>query len=339
MEGILQYPVSAETGIAFEDYTRMGRENHTGAYLKNSPRWAMSDAKLRMVVAHKICITAGVGEVPATLDALRNVEENYMLATRANAAKPNAVENQKHLATVESAGGPLAFFVNLLYRRYRLGMDSPELARQFGITPQNVRQQINRCSLIARGLFPDPEDHLPWHHSANAKQPKATIAPRVFGPPKVKEPKLCIVKEPKLCIVCGKEVPKGHRKFCGKKCRREYLLAKNVPAKKPKFCIVCGKEVPKRHSKFCSEKCYIEYFHAKDVLAKKPKFCIICGAEVPKRHSKFCGKKCCREYVLAKGYAKRKEVLNPRPVLCSADCKIQYTVRQRNGETFSPVPA
>ena len=184
MEGISQYPVSPETGIAFEDYTRMGRENHTSAYLKNSPRWAMSDEKLRLVVAHKVCISAGVSEVPATLDALRKVEEKYMLAARVQAAKPGAVENQKHVDTVQRAGGPLAFFTSLLYRRYRLGMDSPELARQFGIAPPNVRQQINRCSLIARGLFPDPEDHLPWHHRATlAKKAAVKIAKEVGKPP------------------------------------------------------------------------------------------------------------------------------------------------------------
>jgi len=98
-----------------------------------------------------------VVEVPITLEALRKVEEKYLLAARVQAMKPGAVENQKHLETIQRAGGPLAFFTSLLYRRYRLGMDSPELARQYSITPQSVRQQINRCSLIARRLFPDPD--------------------------------------------------------------------------------------------------------------------------------------------------------------------------------------
>lgn len=237
---ISHYPVSQETCIAFEDYARMGREDHTGVVLKNSPRWAMCNEKMREVVAHKICKTAGVAPVPTALEELRKVEDVYLAALGVQAAKPAAVEMKKHLETVQRHGGPLTFFISLLYRRYRLGMDSPELARQYGISPQNIRQQLNRCSLLARALFPAPEEHLPWHHSAKNKKPPITKRPRVFGRLK---------KQPRFCIVCGKEVPKHHSKFCGKICRRKNLLVKAQAQRK----------AHQARPVFCSAACKVQY--------------------------------------------------------------------------------
>ncbi|MGA8429501.1 MAG: hypothetical protein WB729_06745 [Candidatus Sulfotelmatobacter sp.] len=230
MQGREKYPVSQETCIGWEDYSRMGVNAHDVHFLKNSPRWAISNEKVKQVVAHKICIVAGVVERPISLEELRKVEEKYLLATR---VQSRSVESQKHLETVQRFGGPLAFFTSLLYRRYRLAMNSVQLAREFGISPQNVRQQINRCSLIARALFPDPEDHLPWQHNAGRVLKSSVVRQRVFGVPKS--------RKPKFCIVCGTEVPKRHSKFCNRKCylaeaNRKANAKRNSGTPQPAFC-------------------------------------------------------------------------------------------------------
>jgi hypothetical protein len=180
MRGVVQQPVSATSNIAFSDYERMHTETHVEEFLP-SPKWAMSDEKLRLVIAHRICMTAREKNVPTELEALRAIEARYLKAVSTSAEK--CEQNRKHLETVQRLGGPLAFWTSLLYRRFRLGMNSRQLAAEFGTKPCAVRQQINRCCLIARSLFPEPDDHLPWHRTAGACSKRFIVRQRWLALP------------------------------------------------------------------------------------------------------------------------------------------------------------
>lgn len=161
MQGINYYAVSKTTRIAFEDYTRMRTEVHSG-HAPVAP-WALDDEKVRKVVAYRIAITAIEPNVPTTLEELRKLEPRYV------AVISRGANTQLHLEKVAQFGGPIAYYTSLIYRRFRLRMDSPALARHYGCSPASMRQTINRLCRIARALFPNAEDHLPWHHTSGRR--------------------------------------------------------------------------------------------------------------------------------------------------------------------------
>jgi hypothetical protein len=161
MRGVTHRLASKETGLSFNDTKRMGIESHT--FFAPVPPWAMDDIKVRAVVAYRICITARQPKIPTTLEGLRKVERRYLSAmNRRNASH----EIQLHLKNVQRFGGPLAYYTSLIYRRFRQGLDSPELAHHYGVKPTAIRQTVNRLCRIARALFPNSADHLEWHHTS-----------------------------------------------------------------------------------------------------------------------------------------------------------------------------
>jgi hypothetical protein len=165
MLGIKHHAASVETGLSWADAEFM-QVQHRTLHLP-CPAWAASDEKVRRVVAAKLCVLIRKNIVPDDLKALREeIEPRVMAQLQKNALPPDAKESQQHLCTVIRCGGPLAFWTSLCYRRFRLGQNSVELARIYGVKPVAIRQQTFRLSLIARVLFPDPEEHLPRHHSA-----------------------------------------------------------------------------------------------------------------------------------------------------------------------------
>jgi hypothetical protein len=160
MDGIKHRPASKESLIDMSDYKRM-HSSSAPAYAPVSP-WAMDDEKVRKVVAYRIAITAIEKNVPTKLGALRELEPRYIAMIRNN----RSPEVQAHLKKVQRFGGPAAYYTGLIYRRFRLGMGSPALAQYYGCKPTGIRQTINRLCRIARALFPNPEDHLQWHHTS-----------------------------------------------------------------------------------------------------------------------------------------------------------------------------
>jgi uncharacterized protein (DUF433 family) len=160
MRGVTHRAASKETGLSFDDTKRMGIESHT--FFAPVPPWAMDDIKVRAVVAYRICITARQPKIPTTLEGLRKVERRY----RAMLCNNTSLEVQFHLKNIQRFGGPLAYFTSLIYRRFRQGLDSPELAHHYGVKPTAIRQAINRLCRIARALFPNSADHLEWHHTS-----------------------------------------------------------------------------------------------------------------------------------------------------------------------------
>lgn len=240
-----KYPASKETGIDHSDYVRMGTDTHF-VPSGNSPRWALNDEKLRLVVVHKICNAAGRVAASSNLEDLKPLEEAYLKAIEVEAAAPGSAVMRKHLEIVKRWGGPLAFFTSLLYRRYRLGLPSPTLAAHYGMKAATVRQQIYRCCNIARALFLDPEEHLPWHFTATMKKiVLLTHNQKVFGQSR----NVTGLRPPKYCAVCGKEVPPRHWKFCSRRCCARASMIKYRAKKK-------GQPRPV----FCGADCKVKYF-------------------------------------------------------------------------------
>jgi hypothetical protein len=164
MLGIKRYAASKETCIAMSDYDRM--HTHRSCRPLPVPRWTLSDEKVRKVVAHRICITAGEQNVPTNLQSLRQLEKKYYVVI----SRQKQLEILKHLQVVRTHGGPVAYHTSLIYRRFRLNMNSPELAAHYGLQPTAMRQSINRLCRIARALFPDPKEHLAWQHNATIRE-------------------------------------------------------------------------------------------------------------------------------------------------------------------------
>ncbi len=176
MLGIKHYAASKETRLSHGDYARMGTESHLS--YAPVPPWALDDTKVRKVVAYRICITAYEPNIPTTLDGLKKIEPRYVALIGRNRSR----DSQLHLEKVQRFGGPAAYYIGLIYRRFRLGMDSPALARHYGLTPTAIRQTINRLCRIARSLFPNAEDHLEWHHTASVRNlPRLRLTSRTFS--------------------------------------------------------------------------------------------------------------------------------------------------------------
>lgn len=55
----------------------------------------------------------------------------------------------------------------------------------------------------------------------------------------------------KVCKFCGKTLPEGHRKWCGRAC----MLLYRKENRKKKYCLNCGKILALRHSRWCDAKC------------------------------------------------------------------------------------
>ena len=171
MRGAIHQPASRETSIAMSDYARMHTESHVAPV--ESPSWAYSNAKVRKLIAYRLALTAGEPHVPSDLEGLRRLERQYVFALQACLKSP---EIRQHLETVARFGGPLAYFAALIYRRFRLSMDSATLGLLYNVRPSAIRQQLNRLCRIARALFPDADDHLAWHPTATERQvPKLRI--------------------------------------------------------------------------------------------------------------------------------------------------------------------
>jgi hypothetical protein len=161
-----RHPASnPENGISFSDFERMNVQDLSKSLHHACPPWAASDEKVRRVVAAKLCVAIWESNVPSDLKTLKEQIEPRVLARMRKSAEKSS-SSRAHLEMVLRFGGPLTFWTSLIYRRFRLGEDSPELARTYGCNPGTIRQQLYRLSLIARAVCTDAEDHLPRHHSA-----------------------------------------------------------------------------------------------------------------------------------------------------------------------------
>lgn len=118
----------------------------------SAPEWAMSDDKVRRVVAFHLRAVLRIPNDPnaptdlATCRELdRRVMEKYQRST--------AVRYVKHFERLNKWGGPLSYWTSLLYRRYRLNLSYEDLGEKYGLKWNQVPVVFLRFNRVARYLF------------------------------------------------------------------------------------------------------------------------------------------------------------------------------------------
>ena len=158
MLGITRHPVSAESNIAYEDFSRMHRENHAARQSKWVPPFALNTSQLRRVLLVRCWrYLHNHTPVPETLDW-----QEMKKAATAHTLQPHKILPEsplvqklmyaRHVAAVIKCGGYLQFQSALAWRAWRLGMSSVDIAESLNISPQCVRINLQRLRDIARFL-------------------------------------------------------------------------------------------------------------------------------------------------------------------------------------------
>jgi hypothetical protein len=178
MLGVTRHPVSAESNIAYEDFSRMHRESHAARHSKWTPPFALNTSQLRQVLLVR-CWRYMHNQTP--VPAILNWKELSRAATahtlRPHAILPTSPAIQKqmhssHVRAVLCVGGYLQFQSALVWRAWRLGMSSVDVAESLGISPQCVRVNLQRLRDIARQLGFDVG---PPHHSRSNPRHSAAL--------------------------------------------------------------------------------------------------------------------------------------------------------------------
>jgi hypothetical protein len=152
-------PVSKDSGLSYEDYRSMGTDAPRSLNRFAVPQWTLSDEKARVVIAARISryghggTPCSIESVPKDLASLRVAEIGAMEHLRLLAKR--SLASRIHLQAMEKSGGLATFYAALIYRAYRLGKRSTELAVDFGMMPTQIRAAMVRLNKIARHFFPD----------------------------------------------------------------------------------------------------------------------------------------------------------------------------------------
>ncbi len=154
--------VSATTEISFDDYSRMGVQRLIGKRngRRWTPRFAASDEQLRKVLTVAAYQYACGGRMPVpantSLDELKKLVTAMDLKKRVQSLEHYSdVQKRRHcrhLFTNSWNGGHLEVLAAIAYRSWRLGWDSPTVAQQLFMRPENVRIVLYRLCQVARKL-------------------------------------------------------------------------------------------------------------------------------------------------------------------------------------------
>jgi len=166
-------PVSADTGIGFDDFERIHTYQHkaSGERKLASPEWAENDEALReLIVAYvekRAGIPRGTGtlherlgrarqaalrqhpEMNATLDRLCR---KYVTAKRPKRKRKLQVEIEGLDTTLRVSENGAAVVAAVVYLYYRVGLDSPGVAEILRLKPPHVRMVLHRMRRIAAQL-------------------------------------------------------------------------------------------------------------------------------------------------------------------------------------------
>jgi len=178
MLGITRHPVSAESNIAYEDFSRMHRENHATRQSKWVPPFALNTSQLRRVLLVRCWrYLHNHTPVPETLDW-----QEMKKAATAHTLQPHKIlpaspliqklMHATHVATVIKCGGYLEFQTAVAYRSWRLGQNSVNVAESLGVSPSTIRMTLQRLRNIAAELHYDVGTH---HHSFRSKRHAARL--------------------------------------------------------------------------------------------------------------------------------------------------------------------
>jgi hypothetical protein len=208
MDGVSQYPVSAKTGISYEDYNRMGTERHEMRAAKFVPAFAANDAQFRRVILARCWRYVARGPMPENLkladidrkctEKALNAEFGFETTTPAHQAKA-----ARHMAIIQRCGGYASFCSAIAYRGWRLRWNSLAIAEEMGLTSEHVRQTLSRLVHIAEEL--GYETFATPHHSKGVPKHFAGVSRdgRVYGRPKP-EPKPRVYQRPDVFLVGDK---------------------------------------------------------------------------------------------------------------------------------------
>lgn len=159
-------PVSSETRLTFDDYDRMGTMRCSLRNPKFIPAWANNDKQIRHVLAQRSWQYLGkhgsscAGIVPEAIAANRAlitylVDKYFQKVARRDGGWDNISDgknHEKHVEVVSQHGGFLALQCAVIYRAYRLGQRSPDIAEELGVTRCAVRQWLLAANQAARVL-------------------------------------------------------------------------------------------------------------------------------------------------------------------------------------------
>jgi hypothetical protein len=178
MLGIERFPVSAESHIAYEDFSRMHREDHAACYSRWVPPFAMNTSQLRRVLlirCWRFCHNCT--PIPERLDWKKlNAEATARLLKpyKIRAESP-LIQKQMHINHVRAAlcvGGYLQLQTSIAWQAWRLGMRSVDIAEGLNLSPQCVRINLQRLRDIGRMLG---FDCGVTHHSRKNKRHAARL--------------------------------------------------------------------------------------------------------------------------------------------------------------------
>jgi hypothetical protein len=157
-EGSRAFPVSAKTGISYEDYRSMQTATRGATPVAWVPPFALNDKLLQKVLLLRVWrYVHSSSPMPETINREEISHAATKKALRSYAIRKTAapIQNEiliKHIAAVRRAGGFLQLHAAIAFRSWRLGMDSVSVAQSVGMTPQAVRQALWRMRDMAKKL-------------------------------------------------------------------------------------------------------------------------------------------------------------------------------------------
>lgn len=198
----LQRPVSAETGISYNDFSSMHTYDHKQSPERRlpTPLWAVSDPLLREVLVAFLEARAGIRKPEGTLlerrerarlaviaqrprltAKLDEMNHKYVQLQQAGVKRAYLkrmeiqIENLDSLLRCNMAGdsGGLATLAAVVYLYYRVGLNSVEVAQRTGLKPPHVRQLLYRMNNIWTSLHPEESTSKPHPKRLRCKRRSA----------------------------------------------------------------------------------------------------------------------------------------------------------------------
>ncbi|HZR66611.1 MAG TPA: helix-turn-helix domain-containing protein [Terriglobales bacterium] len=143
-----QQRAKVEQKVGYAEFGRMSVIHAPG--VSRVPEWTGSDENIKRVVTFHLCSQLrDIANQPQDLSACRDLDRRILMQYSKNPATNFA----RHAKRVKRAGGPLAFWTTLIYRRYRLRMSYYELEDQYGVPAEILRTHLCRINRKARFLF------------------------------------------------------------------------------------------------------------------------------------------------------------------------------------------
>jgi DNA-binding NarL/FixJ family response regulator len=174
-----QGPMSTDSPFAHVgggDFEKMHVEKRsTGRSARWTPRWAMDDGKVRLVVYNYLASYAKHPHPSSKPQVGLSLMDYERMAAKkrqtvgehlaAGYLNPDS-GSAKHFAVIEAHGGnTAAYYTTIIYRAYRQGLLATDIAEEFGMSHVSVRMVLKRINDYARKLFP-AEDQFQRHKTA-----------------------------------------------------------------------------------------------------------------------------------------------------------------------------